>query len=64
MNQRRAEYRVDVFDAHHGFIKFDAKKNQDDAERIADVTAKSRKRWFRVVHRGQTIAEYDFRKKT
>ena len=63
MNQRRATYRIEVFDDYHGFIKFDAKKNEDDAARIAEVTAKSRKQWFRVVHQGKVLFESDCRKK-
>ena len=63
MNQTRANYRIEVFDDYHGFIKFDTKKNEDDAARIAEVTAKSRKKYFRVVNAGKVISEFDFRKK-
>lgn len=63
MTERRAIYRVEVFDDHHGFLKFDAKKNQDDAERIAEVIAKSRKQLFRVVCHGKVLNEFDCRGK-
>lgn len=63
MVHRKAEYKIEVFDDRLGFIKFDSKKNEDDATRIAEVTAKSRKKWFRVVNQGKVIAEFDCRKK-
>jgi len=61
MIQRPAAYIIEVFHPQYGFIKFDAKKNQDNAEVIAEVVAKSRKAWFRVVHHGKVIAQFDCR---
>ena len=56
--------RVEIFDPANGFILFDeTKKDIENAERIADVTSKSRKAWLRVVQNGQIIASYDRRKK-
>jgi len=59
---RPAAYKIEVLDDFHGFIKFDAKKNESDALIVSEVTAKSWKKLFRVVHAGQVISEFDFRK--
>jgi hypothetical protein len=52
-----------MFDEFHGFVKFDAKKNESDALIVAEVTARSRKKLFRVVNAGKVIGEFDYRKK-
>lgn len=62
MTGRPALYRVEYFEDFRGFIKYDAKKNQDDAETIAEVLAKSRKKWFRVVAHGKVLNSFDYRK--
>ncbi|MEN6421330.1 MAG: hypothetical protein ABFD76_05225 [Smithella sp.] len=59
----RKPYIIEIFNDSSDFISFDRKKNQDSAEIAAEVTAKSRKQWLRVVHQGQIIASYDYREK-
>jgi hypothetical protein len=63
VKERPTAYKIEILDDFHGFIKFDDKKNESDALIVAEVTARSRKKYFRVVHHGQIIGEFDFRKK-
>lgn len=60
----RPKYKIEKFHSRYGWTQFDyTKVNQDDALRVAEITAKSRKAFFRVVFQGQTIAEYDYMEK-
>ena len=61
---RSKSYIIEKHDDTKGWTAYDAKVNEDSAERIADVTSQSRKTMMRVMHNGNVIHNFDRREKT